>query len=92
MIASANTDYGYAEDDRLNDALSGIMAISNGIGEITGPVCGGLLLDFFEFSDVSAVFGFLFLAFGLYYLFGSGYLSDKFAKPSQSPDLEMTLR
>ena len=62
MIDSASQDYGYATDDRLNDALSAIMAISNGVGEILGPLCGGILVNFFDFQDVSAVLGFLFLA------------------------------
>ena len=92
MIESASQDYGYATDDRLNDALSAIMTISNGVGEILGPLCGGVLVNFFDFEDVSAAFGFSFLAYGLYYLIASGYLSDRINKTKPLSTLDMTLK
>ena len=92
MVYSANKDYGYATDSRLNDALSAIMVTSSGIGEILGPLCGGIFVNFFGFEYVSVVLGFAFLAYGVFYLYNSGYFSDLLANDQSLSDPEVPLK
>ena len=46
MVKTATLNYGYANDDILNDAISTISSVFNAIGEIIGPLFGGFVTDY----------------------------------------------
>jgi MFS family permease len=50
MFESAVQICRYEEDDRLRDALSALLAVSVSGGEILGPLLGGCLIQFMNFS------------------------------------------
>ena len=89
MIDSAINDYKYLADDSLNDALSSIKKMSESIGLILGHIFGGFLLEIMDFKDTCAIFAFMFMLFGLYYVYGSGYLSTLTRKQTNPISVEL---
>ena len=81
MIDVSHTEYHIPNDDRLNDAISGIANISICGGEIIGPIMGSLLGKPFQsklkyrvtYLVVSLIFG----IFGLCYLTFDNFLAKK---------------
>ena len=74
MITCASEDYGYANDDILSDAISGLSNMACNIGEIFGPIFAGTLIDIIGFETTGAIVGFSCFLYGIVYLFGSGLL------------------
>ena len=81
MIDISHTQYHIPNDDRLNDAISGIANISICAGEIIGPIMGSLLGKPFQsklkyritYLAVSLIFG----IFGIFYLTFDSFLANK---------------
>ena len=74
MVTSASEDYGYANDDILSDAISGLCNMACNVGEIIGPIFAGTLIDIAGFETTGTIVGFIFFLYGIVYLFGSGLL------------------
>lgn len=79
MIEVSIRDYGYQEDDRLNDALSGITNMSLCIGEILGPTFASIFYSVLGYSE-SADLVFL-LSMVIFVIFA--VFSDAFRKVSK---------
>ena len=54
MLAAADS-LGFFIDDRLNDALSSVASGSFSLGEMLGPVVGGVLLQYMDFRNLVTV-------------------------------------
>lgn len=63
MIAAAES-LGFYVDDRLNDALSSVASGSFSLGEMLGPVLGGIALHYMDFRNLVTLMG----GVGLIYL------------------------
>ena len=74
MTKCAIEDYGYANDDLLSDAISGLCNMACNIGEIFGPIFAGALIDILGFDTTGIIVGFFVFLYGIIYLFGSGLL------------------
>ena len=74
MIKCASEDYGYANDDILSDAISGLSNMACNIGEIFGPIVAGTLIDIIGYEITGVIVGFSCFLYGIIYLFGSGLL------------------
>jgi MFS family permease len=67
MMQLARNKYGFAEDHRLNDALSSIASMSLSIGEITGPIVATVLYDMFGYAVAAEIVGFVFGTYAIVY-------------------------
>lgn len=65
IISIAHNDYGYEEDHRLYDAISGLINISMSLGEILGPIVGSSLK--LSYEQIYTIVGFLFFIFSIIY-------------------------
>ena len=74
MIKCTSEDYGYANDDILSDAISGLSNMACNIGEIFGPIVAGTLIDIIGYEITGAIIGFSYFLYGIIYLFESGLL------------------
>lgn len=70
MIEVSCRDYGYEEDDRLNDTLSGLTNMSLCIGEIIGPAFSSLfyaLIGYSASADLVTILSLcIFVIFGVF--------------------------
>ncbi|OMJ66171.1 hypothetical protein SteCoe_37083 [Stentor coeruleus] len=74
MLEVAKNEYGYENDHRLNDAMSGITNISLCIGEILGPIIAALLDMLVGYSMAATIVAGLVLGHAIMYML----LSDAF--------------
>jgi MFS family permease len=73
MIAAATEELGLLNDDQLSDTLSsklhtGLMILSNSLGEICGPVLGGLLVQVYGYQVAFSVMSAISISVFLVYL------------------------
>lgn len=68
MIEVAYEDYGYSQDHRLNDTLSGITNMSLCIGEILGPITSSLLYSLVGYSMAATIIACTVCGYSLIYL------------------------
>ena len=67
MLEIMERELNTKQDDRLHDALSAAMGISENVGEVLGPLCAGLLAEFFAVASLTNALAIGFFAFaGLY--------------------------
>lgn len=57
LVEVAVTYMGLEKTDKLSDDLSGLTTSFMSLGEVAGPLLGGLLVDIFGFNDGAAVMG-----------------------------------
>lgn len=62
MLAAAGS-LGFYIDDRLNDALSSVASGSFSLGEMLGPVLGGIALHYMDFRNLVTLMGGVGLAY-----------------------------
>lgn len=74
LIRSASEDYGYAHDDILVDALSGLSNIACDVGEIIGPIFAGVMADIIGMENTGVIVAFSCFAYAGVYLIGSGLI------------------
>ncbi|OMJ74387.1 hypothetical protein SteCoe_26716 [Stentor coeruleus] len=77
MLEAARNDYGYENDHRLNDAMSGITNISLCIGEIMGPIVSAILDTFLGYSMAATVVSVFTLIHALNYMILSDAVTYK---------------
>jgi MFS family permease len=70
MIHTATIDLGLHNDDKLSDSLSSLMNLASALGEICGPVLGGLLVQVYGYEVTYGVVSVIGLSyFFIYYTF-----------------------
>ena len=58
-----------SEKEGVNDVTSGMFGSASAIGELLGPIVGGILVDQFGFTDAVKWFGIGMFGFFLLYLY-----------------------
>lgn len=66
MIAAAES-LGFFVDDRLNDALSSVASGSFSLGEMLGPILGGVALHYMDFRNLVTIMAGVGLVFFLFH-------------------------
>jgi predicted MFS family arabinose efflux permease len=57
LVEVAVTHLGIENSDKLSDDLSGLATSFMSLGEVAGPLLGGLLVDLYGFNDGAAIMG-----------------------------------
>jgi hypothetical protein len=76
MIKSAIQDYGYENDDILNDVVSSFSSFSCASGDVVGPIFAGILTDSIGFKSTCAIAAGMNLVSGIAFAIGTGTLSS----------------
>ncbi|OMJ67991.1 hypothetical protein SteCoe_34695 [Stentor coeruleus] len=94
MLEVAKYDYGYENDHRLNDAISGITNISLCVGEILGPIVAALLDMLVGYPMAATIVAGVVLGHAIMYMLLSDALIYKLVKVkivSEKLSSELTL-
>jgi MFS family permease len=90
MNETATDLLGWDNDDRLKDALSGILTAGTCIGEIIGPILGGLLVEFTSYNIAYiCLFGVGILLMMLYYHTFYIYRENEYVLLKNDKDMEI---
>lgn len=65
MIDLAVEEYGFANDDVLSDTLSASFNFFAALGNLIGPIAGGILVDEWSFENMTTLQGSVFIIYSL---------------------------
>lgn len=82
---------GYAADDLMIDKLSAISNIACNIGEISGPICSGIVTDVIGLNNSCFILSISTFFYAVLYMFGSGACRIKQERLKRSAMMSMKL-
>lgn len=93
MSETATNILGWDNDDRLKDALSGILTAGTCSGEIIGPILGGFLVEFTSYHTAYiSLFTFGLMLMCIYYHTFYIYKYHDYNLPSSQDTTENDIR